>query len=193
MSELVKQLLELEPRMKTPGLRNLMRAAADALERLTAERDRLKAALEQAQAELDEVRRGAVERVRLHIEEVVLARRERDQRHAEALDASNTATNLRAALEQVERDEYGHCLWCGAFEAHTTDCPRQLALRGEGREGPDYIEVRSSACHAGSDGDCDWPDCPQTRDGEPEKSGRDCPLLGIPHVHRIGEGREGAR
>ena len=32
-------------------------------------------------------------------------------------------------------------------------------------------------CRAGRDGDCDWPGCPQTRDGEPAKSGRACPLL----------------
>ena len=34
-------------------------------------------------------------------------------------------------------------------------------------------------CHAAgrnSDGDCYWPGCPQIRDGEPEKSGRHCPL-----------------
>ncbi len=32
-------------------------------------------------------------------------------------------------------------------------------------------------CRAGSDGDCDWPECPQERDGEPRATGRDCPLL----------------
>lgn len=31
-------------------------------------------------------------------------------------------------------------------------------------------------CHSGEDGDCDWEDCPQLRDGEPEKTGRSCPL-----------------
>jgi hypothetical protein len=31
-------------------------------------------------------------------------------------------------------------------------------------------------CHSDSDGECDWPDCPQLRDGEPEKTGRSCPL-----------------
>jgi hypothetical protein len=42
---------------------------------------------------------------------------------------------------------------------------------------PSYVEYRTSACWAGSDGDCFWSLCPQTRDGEPMKSGRDCPLL----------------
>lgn len=30
-------------------------------------------------------------------------------------------------------------------------------------------------CHAGRDGECDWDDCPQERDGEPRKTGRYCP------------------
>jgi len=34
----------------------------------------------------------------------------------------------------------------------------------------------SEHCHAGSDGECHWGDCPQLRDGEPNKSGRHCPL-----------------
>lgn len=31
-------------------------------------------------------------------------------------------------------------------------------------------------CHAGTDGDCYWSECPQIKDGEPRKSGRSCPL-----------------
>ena len=31
-------------------------------------------------------------------------------------------------------------------------------------------------CHAGQDGDCIWSECPQNRDGEPQKSGRSCPI-----------------
>lgn len=31
-------------------------------------------------------------------------------------------------------------------------------------------------CRAGAEGVCLWPDCPQIRDGEPEASGRTCPL-----------------
>lgn len=30
-------------------------------------------------------------------------------------------------------------------------------------------------CHADDDGDCEWRECPQLRDGEPAKSGRHCP------------------
>lgn len=31
-------------------------------------------------------------------------------------------------------------------------------------------------CQSNNDGDCDDPQCPQKRDGEPAKSGRSCPL-----------------
>jgi hypothetical protein len=31
-------------------------------------------------------------------------------------------------------------------------------------------------CHADRDGDCNWSQCPQLRDGEPVASGRHCPL-----------------
>ena len=31
-------------------------------------------------------------------------------------------------------------------------------------------------CKSGSDGDCNWKECPQLKDGEPEKTGRHCPL-----------------
>jgi len=47
---------------------------------------------------------------------------------------------------------------------------------------PSYIEVRTSECHAGSDGDCSWSGCPQPRDGEPVKSGRHCPLDALPRA-----------
>lgn len=34
-------------------------------------------------------------------------------------------------------------------------------------------------CHAGKDGECNHPNCPQIRDGEPEKTGRSCPLWDV--------------
>ena len=40
------------------------------------------------------------------------------------------------------------------------------------QQGPE-AEVQ---CHAQQDGDCSWRDCPQVRDGEPNSSGRHCPL-----------------
>lgn len=36
--------------------------------------------------------------------------------------------------------------------------------------------VVKERCHADRDGDCDWDNCPQIRDGEPNKSSRHCPL-----------------
>lgn len=46
-------------------------------------------------------------------------------------------------------------------------------------------------CHAQQDGDCDWEYCPQTRDGEPEKTGRHCPLDVSPNAQCEGEDRPG--
>jgi hypothetical protein len=37
-------------------------------------------------------------------------------------------------------------------------------------------DLAGRCCYAGKDGECNWPQCPQNRDGEPEKSGRHCPL-----------------
>lgn len=39
------------------------------------------------------------------------------------------------------------------------------------------VEVRPvEHCHANRDGECDAPTCPQLRDGEPEATGRHCPI-----------------
>lgn len=38
---------------------------------------------------------------------------------------------------------------------------------------PPYI----TRCQAKDDGCCDWSCCPQHRDGEPERTGRFCPLF----------------
>ena len=37
-------------------------------------------------------------------------------------------------------------------------------------------EAMRPKCHAGKDGECSWWLCPQTKDGEPAKSGRSCPI-----------------
>lgn len=34
----------------------------------------------------------------------------------------------------------------------------------------------SKHCHAAKDGECNWGKCPQNRDGEPNKTGRHCPI-----------------
>lgn len=36
-------------------------------------------------------------------------------------------------------------------------------------------EPKVPHCRSGRDGDCFWDQCPQERDGEPEKTGRYCP------------------
>ena len=41
---------------------------------------------------------------------------------------------------------------------------------------PRNAHLLGKGCHAGWDGECNWNECPQERDGEPEKSGRHCPL-----------------
>jgi hypothetical protein len=38
------------------------------------------------------------------------------------------------------------------------------------------LEKQLTSCQADSDGECNHPLCPQIRDGEPEKTGRSCPL-----------------
>ena len=35
---------------------------------------------------------------------------------------------------------------------------------------------QKALCHAGKDGDCTWPECPQLKDNEPIVSGRHCQL-----------------
>jgi hypothetical protein len=42
-----------------------------------------------------------------------------------------TNKRLRAALEAVERDADGYCLWCDTYmkNGHDPDCQRQAALK----------------------------------------------------------------
>jgi hypothetical protein len=65
--------------------------------------------------------------------------------------------------------------WCSTHQvAHTA---RELVQgHASPADGAAYIEVHTTACHAGLDGDCSWSECPQTRDGEPRVTGRHCPL-----------------
>lgn len=45
---------------------------------------------------------------------------------------------------------------------------------------------RNQRCSAGKDGECFSEDCPQLLDGEPERSGRYCPLVGRDDVDELG-------
>jgi predicted HAD superfamily Cof-like phosphohydrolase len=40
------------------------------------------------------------------------------------------------------------------------------------------LDADECYCHADSDGDCTWEHCPQLKDGEPQATGRSCPLNG---------------
>lgn len=84
------------------------------------------------------------------------------------------------AAAPVDRDEALPFL-AGEFVVHIShykEAARMLAALSapEPKDRTSYIEVRSTACRAGSDGDCSWDLCPQTRDGEPVATGRHCPL-----------------
>jgi len=57
--------------------------------------------------------------------------------------------------------------WCLIFAAKVEELPKKI---------PWYKDPNRKGCQAGTDGDCFWDYCPQLRDGEPEKSGRHCPL-----------------
>lgn len=54
--------------------------------------------------------------------------------------------------------------------------PMPTALEMDGtRTMEDYGD--RERCHASiSDGECEWSECPQLRDGEPDKTGRHCPI-----------------
>lgn len=67
------------------------------------------------------------------------------------------------------------CPRCGGTEAVPLDCDeRDKGCTSDHGVWP--CPVCTYRCHAGRDGDCVWPACPQLRDGEPSKSGRHCPL-----------------
>lgn len=68
-----------------------------------------------------------------------------------------------------DQDDLAHTYRAMADEAHSFS----LQLRKEW--------VSAHRCQAGKDGECNWHECPQARDGEPAKSGRACPLLANRH------------
>jgi hypothetical protein len=61
---------------------------------------------------------------------------------------------------------------------HRDEKRRLEALKHEHKSQVDFLDYYKlqNRCHAGRDGECNWKGCPQLRDGEPEKSGRHCPL-----------------
>ncbi len=59
------------------------------------------------------------------------------------------------------------------FTANLSDGTVRFLTRDEYEQ---IIGQLKKGCHAGKDGDCIWPECPQLRDNEPATSGRSCPL-----------------
>lgn len=66
----------------------------------------------------------------------------------------------RSKLPKLVREHEGACPFC----------PGRLARETTKPDRPIY------GCHAAQDGECSWQHCPQNRDGEPEATGRHCPL-----------------
>jgi hypothetical protein len=96
--------------------------------------------------------------------------RQRNEAESRAQSAEQTVKRLSDELEalKLERERLWHAVQINAPKTDARDHGRMLrnALRSDG----------VSRCRAAQDGDCDWSQCPQTRDGEPLKSGRHCPL-----------------
>lgn len=58
----------------------------------------------------------------------------------------------------------------------TLMCAVRGARAGHERRKRKQMKEPLTSCKSGRDGECFHPNCPQIRDGEPEKSGRSCPL-----------------
>lgn len=71
-----------------------------------------------------------------------------------------------------------HCPWCGE-SYQFTNWMKRYDRTEDGKILPDTHQIacyKKRHCHAGKDGECNWKNCPQNRDGEPGKTGRHCPL-----------------
>lgn len=75
-----------------------------------------------------------------------------------------------ALLKPVE--VWGKCGDAGKYLGRKV---RAVYLILEG-EKPRPNMITRGMCQSDRDGYCKWSECPQLRDGEPEKSGRHCPL-----------------
>lgn len=98
-----------------------------------------------------------------------------DQGSARTFDHQNSA--WFAALEAGWSLDYG-------YKGHAI-CPACRkpgepdvfgGLRSADPEKPKQARLPLAHCAASRDGECNHEECPQNRDGEPEKSGRHCPI-----------------
>lgn len=71
-----------------------------------------------------------------------------------------TSDEIRFCMEMIGKD-----LCHEHANEYLSALPKGWTMKFE----PEY-------CHADTDGECYWGECPQTRDGEPMKTGRHCPL-----------------
>lgn len=83
---------------------------------------------------------------------------------------------LQRLLEVLPALAAAHPVLADANEAvkrgiHPIDAARLALMRLVSR--PTSTRLR---CEGASDGECNWEQCPQLIDGEPERSGRHCPL-----------------
>lgn len=90
-------------------------------------------------------------------------------RAAKELKAFQEATGCETAKEYVEKHKPPHI--------HTwVDATNEAVKSGEICLECNAVRTTPTTCQAGSDGECGWCGCPQIRDGEPQASGRSCPI-----------------
>lgn len=93
--------------------------------------------------------------------------------HAGPCWEGDTPAQPMTGQRDREGDEYMRrhveCPKCGGKAWWLCSMPRH-------RLPADPPATPPARCHAQQDGDCDWPECPQERDGEPQATGRHCPL-----------------
>lgn len=94
---------------------------------------------------------------------------------------------LNSALAQARlMDEWPKKKAPDAYTEPEGGCGRDCSsceCGGETRQVQATVRRPLVRCAANNDGECDHPDCPQTRDKEPTSSGRSCPLWVTPEEY----------
>jgi transcriptional regulator with XRE-family HTH domain len=91
---------------------------------------------------------------------------------AEALDlARTTVVNVEAGRQCLRLEKM-----CPLAALLGVSLEMLLHCQGKKPVFRVYPTVTTAHCHAGRDGDCIWDKCPQTQDGEPQTTGRNCPF-----------------
>jgi len=89
-------------------------------------------------------------------------------------DEDKLSSVLRIGLRPADRELIGRAVKMSGGRGELSDFGRAAILK----EATAVLSISGAYphCHAGRDGECCWPYCPQLRDGEPEATGRHCPL-----------------